>query len=91
MRAALLLVLALTACDRTPRDASVALDAAGCLPDSGTLGFGTACTSACVCSSGVCYTFGDGTQACTLACTADTQCPSGSMGQKCNRQGYCRP
>jgi hypothetical protein len=28
---------------------------------------------------------------CTLTCSADAQCPSGSMRQKCNMKGYCRP
>ncbi len=28
---------------------------------------------------------------CTKHCTADTDCLSGSQGQKCNGQGLCRP
>jgi len=64
---------------------------AGACADAGTKGFGEACASACECSSLVCFAFGDGTSSCTLNCSSNTECPSGSQGQKCNGQGACRP
>lgn len=52
--------------------------------------FGECCTAASECASGVCWKFGDGSQSCTLKCSTAADCPSGSQGQKCNGQGYCR-
>jgi len=46
------------------------------------------------CATGACHHFDQFPSSpglCTLKCTADSQCPAGSMGQKCNMQGYCRP
>ena len=65
-------------------------DAAGnsCTADGGA--FGAPCTEACGCASGVCHQFGEGPRACTISCTMDTQCPSGSEGMKCNNMGVCR-
>ena len=55
-------------------------------------GFGATCTINGDCEAAfICYAFGDGSKLCTKACTADTECPTGSQGQKCNKQGYCRP
>lgn len=53
--------------------------------------FGACCTEDAECLDGVCHEFGDGTESCTKACTADANCPAGSQGQKCNAQGVCRP
>ena len=68
---------------------------------SGGLGFGSDCTTvsdtSTECASGVCTnTFNQFptplcSQKCTMLGGTDTSCPNGSMGQKCNQQGYCRP
>ncbi len=71
------------------RDVSTVADSGPCGP--GTLLFGAVCAVSCDCASNVCFTFGDGTRACTLACTTNTDCPAGSMGQRCNLMGVCRP
>ncbi len=63
-------------------------DAASC---AATRAFGEACTDACECASALCFTFGDGTSACTQTCSSDAECPVGSMGQRCNLMGVCRP
>jgi hypothetical protein len=73
-------------------------------PDSPPAGlaFGSACTTVSdtntECASHVCTnTFNMfPTPICSAKCTmpgsgADPECPQGSMGQKCNLQGYCRP
>jgi hypothetical protein len=79
------------------------VDSAGSGSGSGSnkLGFGSACTTVSdtntECTSGVCTnTFNQfPTPVCSQKCTvlggSDTTCPTGSMGQKCNQQGYCRP
>ena len=66
------------------------VDAASCAA-VGTKAFGEACANSCECASLFCFTFGDGSSSCTLACSSNTECPSGSMGQKCNGMGACRP
>jgi hypothetical protein len=49
------------------------------------------------CASGVCTNSFNmlPTPVCSQKCTvlggSDASCPQGSMGQKCNAQGYCRP
>ena len=62
--------------------------------------FGATCTTvsdtSTECTSHVCTnTFNMfPTPLCSQKCmagTADPTCPSGSMGMKCNLQGYCRP
>jgi hypothetical protein len=68
---------------------------------SGTLGFGSDCTvvsdTSTECASGVCtdsfnmFPTPVCSQKCTLLMGSDTTCPVGSMGQKCNEKGYCRP
>ncbi len=35
--------------------------------------------------------FDRGGKLCTFRCTVATDCPAGSMGQKCNTKGQCRP
>jgi len=67
----------------------------------GTLGFGSACNTvsdmSTECASGVCTNSFNmlPTPVCSQKCTvlggSDASCPQGSMGQKCNAQGYCRP
>ena len=67
----------------------------------GGAAFGQACTtvsdSSSECESGVCTNSFDqiGHPVCSVKCTIlmgnDPVCPSGSMGQFCNRMGYCRP
>ena len=64
-----------------------AADAGG----GGTKTFGQACTDNSECQSNLCFTFGTGEQLCTITCSAATDCPSGSQGQKCNKQNVCRP
>jgi hypothetical protein len=69
--------------------------------DAPTAGaFGAACTTvvdtgSTECTSGVCTNSFDmiGHPVCSQKCTAGdgSTCPSGSMGMKCNQQGYCRP
>jgi hypothetical protein len=62
--------------------------------------FGSACTVASdtstECTSGVCTDSIDMgapvcSQKCTMLMAMDPSCPTGSMGQKCNSKGYCRP
>jgi len=63
--------------------------------------FGAACTTvsdtSTECTSHVCTNSFNQlpTPVCSQKCTVlggtDSTCPSGSMGQKCNMQGYCRP
>jgi hypothetical protein len=61
---------------------------AGHNPDPGA--FGASCTSGADCESNVCFDGGKGGE-CSLACTADSQCPPGEDGtQHCNPRGYCR-
>ena len=52
--------------------------------------FGEACSEDLECQTGTCWEFGVGDM-CTFACEEDSECPEGSEGQKCNKQGYCRP
>jgi hypothetical protein len=65
--------------------------------NDGGLPFGAPCQTvsdtSTECSTGACHHFDMFTSPglCTLKCTMDTQCPAGSMGPKCNTQGYCRP
>ncbi|HET9993600.1 MAG TPA: hypothetical protein VFQ65_33915 [Kofleriaceae bacterium] len=68
---------------------------------SGSGAFGAACTvvtdtGSTQCASGVCTdSFNMTTPLCSQKCTmlmmTDPSCPTGSMGQKCNAKGYCRP
>jgi hypothetical protein len=57
---------------------------------AGVKTLGQACATNCECASGVCYAFGDGGQVCAQRCTDSSQCPPGSRGQKCNKEGVCR-
>jgi hypothetical protein len=83
-------LLALAACSgSSPR----AIDG----PAPGT--FGATCTvvsdTSTECQSGVCTNTINmlPTPVCSVKCTVgnDSTCPVGSMGQKCNGMGYCRP
>lgn len=62
--------------------------------------FGAKCTmvsdSSTECTSGVCTDSINQlgivcSQKCTMLNMTDPSCPNGSMGQKCNMKGYCRP
>ncbi|HTR54820.1 MAG TPA: hypothetical protein VMJ10_29225 [Kofleriaceae bacterium] len=63
--------------------------------------FGSDCTvvsdMSTECASGVCTNSINMlptpvcSQKCTMLGSDDTTCPVGSMGQKCNMKGYCRP
>src|SRR5262245_25216664 len=53
--------------------------------------FGEACTQDSDCMSNTCRLFMMLGNVCTVLCTQPTECPSGSMGQKCNMMGFCRP
>lgn len=53
--------------------------------------FGDSCETGDDCEDGVCHDFGQIGLACTLECKDDIDCPEGSEGQKCNKQGVCRP
>ncbi len=78
-----LLALALTSCGSSDDDKKCELTGNGRT-------FGQCCTDNAQCGSNVCYTFGDGTQACTLNCTTSDECPEGSQGKKCNQEKVCR-
>jgi hypothetical protein len=64
-------------------------------------GFGSDCTvvsdTSTECASGVCtdsfnmFPTPVCSQKCTVLMGSDATCPVGSMGQKCNEKGYCRP
>ena len=45
------------------------------------------------CSTGACAHFNmfPSPGLCTMKCTMSSDCPPGSMGQKCALTGYCRP
>lgn len=80
-------------------DATTYNDAAVDGPAPGT--FGAECTTvsdmSTECDSGICtnvfnmFPYPVCSQKCTVLQGIDPTCPSGSMGQKCNMQGYCRP
>jgi hypothetical protein len=63
----------------------------------GPVDFGAPCQTvtnmSTECSTGVCAHFSMFTSPglCTLACTTNGDCPPGSMGPKCNTNGFCRP
>jgi hypothetical protein len=62
---------------------------------SGPLAFGAQCDLAndqCDHTmSLVCKFFMQLGNVCSKMCTVPADCPAGSMGQKCNTMGYCRP
>jgi hypothetical protein len=71
-------------------DADTDTDADGDPSDVPDLG--DVCTGADdgICS-GVCSEFGQLGWVCTVACEDEAECPEGSEGAKCNKQGFCRP
>jgi hypothetical protein len=95
--AAALVVSACTGPDSPPlHDAAIA-DAPALSDGSGLLAFGATCHTvtdqSTECATGACHFFEmfPPPGVCTLKCTADPQCPTGSLGKKCNQMGYCRP
>ena len=91
---ALLVVAALAACGNSSPPPQ--MDA----PPLTNQPFGATCTvntdTSTECTSGVCTNAFDMlgivcSQKCTLLNMTDPSCPNGSMGQKCNMKGYCRP
>jgi hypothetical protein len=74
--------------DATAADLGVA-DAGG----TALAGFGEACTGDTDCDPAVpvCRNFNQVGMVCTKTCISDGDCPSGSMGQRCNMMGVCRP
>lgn len=93
-----ILIVLVTACS-SGSSAAVDAAAAGDGPAPGT--FGAACATASDmaidCMSGVCTNTINlaphpvCSQRCTVLQGMDPSCPDGSMGKKCNMQGYCRP
>jgi hypothetical protein len=93
-----ILLLAFLAVGCGGDDTPTKMDAAA---GSGSGAFGAACTTvtdtgSTQCASGVCtdsinMTAPVCSQKCTMLMAMDPSCPSGSMGQKCNAKGYCRP
>lgn len=100
--AVLLASVVIAACggDDTPTKMDAA-GGSGSGSGSGSGAFGAACTTvtdtgSTECASGVCtdsfnMTAPECSQKCTMLMATDPSCPSGSMGQKCNAKGYCRP
>jgi hypothetical protein len=87
--------LALCACGSSSEPSNV--DGAAV---DGSLPFGAHCNvvsdMSSECASGVCTNTFDMlgivcSQKCTMLQATDPSCPVGSMGQKCNLKGYCRP
>lgn len=59
---------------------------------TGTLAFGAECVGDSECMTGmICRNFNMLGMVCTFACDEASTCPNGSMGQKCNMNGLCRP
>ena len=97
LSALLALAAACTGSESTPTIDGAAMET----EDGGLKAFGQPCTTpsdmSTECESGVCTNSFDmlTTPVCSQKCTVlggnDPTCPVGSMGQKCNRQGYCRP
>jgi hypothetical protein len=95
-----IILLALLAIGCGGEDTPTKMDAAAG-SGSGSGAFGAACTTvtdtgSTQCASGVCtdsinMTAPVCSQKCTMLMATDPSCPSGSMGQKCNAKGYCRP
>jgi hypothetical protein len=65
-------------------------DAGNCADAAATNVFADPCSTDCECASNLCFTYGDGTSACTIECSSNDECPEGSQGKKCNGQGVCR-
>ncbi|MBI5487950.1 MAG: hypothetical protein HY905_11510 [Deltaproteobacteria bacterium] len=66
-------------------------DGGACAQTGTDRAFGACCAEDTQCAAGLCFAFGDGSQLCTLHCVANSDCPEGAQGRKCNRQGVCRP
>jgi hypothetical protein len=95
----ILVAFALTAAACSSNDTKTIDAPAADAPPPGT--FGATCTTvsdtSTECNSGVCTNTFDMiphpvcSQKCTVLGGNDPSCPVSSMGQKCNKQGYCRP
>jgi hypothetical protein len=85
------LVVTAVGCHAAEEDKSILPSDAGLWDGAPYADYGKACKADPDCHGGTCFLFGDGTQLCTFPCTTPDQCPSGSQGQKCNKQGRCRP
>lgn len=76
-------------------DATTFPDATTGQPDAASTlaGFGEACATAADCDPAVpvCRNFNQVGMVCTKECQDNSECPSGSMGQRCNNMGVCRP
>ena len=55
--------------------------------------YGAACAMDADCTGpgAICVLFDQTGMQCSVACTMASTCPAGSMGQKCNMKGQCRP
>jgi hypothetical protein len=90
-------VLSACSSSSSPPTPDASGDASG--PAAGT--FGAACTAvsdtSSECMGKACTNSFDNlghnvcSQKCTMLNAQDPSCPNGSMGQKCNMKGYCRP
>lgn len=91
---ALTFALALSACGGTEDDPIAQADGGTMMDGSAGTGeaeFGAACGADGDCMSGACRQFNMLGMVCTILCTDNSMCPSASMGQKCNMNGFCRP
>jgi len=92
MMKSLVLIFAIGACGNSnpaPMDAPLTNQAFGahCTTVTNT---STECTSM-VCTDAFDMLGHICSQTCTLLNMTDPSCPNGSMGQKCNMKGFCRP
>ena len=56
--------------------------------------FGARCSVDAECTEPMAFcgdTFDRSGKLCSVHCTTSADCPAGSMGQKCNSKGQCRP
>ena len=93
----LLIICAFALCACSSDSAPPAVDGSS---DSSAGAFGATCNTvsdtSTECASGVCTdSFNQLGHVCSQKCNVlngtDPSCPNGSMGQKCNMKGYCRP
>jgi hypothetical protein len=91
----LLVLLFVSACgdatDEPPSDTGLSSAQNDAGMGSGSAAFGEACAQDSDCTSATCRHFEMLGDVCTALCTDNAACPSGTMGQKCNMNGFCRP